>query len=153
MHVCRVLFATPLFAGIGCSPARQLPHEPAVAPSRASAVVMFGNGVEERRLVVDPARHTLRAHPALHLTEAEIEKDSIRPERLTISFLPSEILKPVITLMAWRDSVRWAAAGGSGQEGRFFSIFNSDRNAAPILDWRIYLLDSLPECQARDGDR
>lgn len=98
------------------------------------------------RLIVDPVRHTLRMSPALRLTRAEIETDSIRPERLVVSFWPSEQLQPVMPLMIRRDSVRWVGSGGVGMEGRISMSFGSYRERAPIEEWRVYPLDAPPVC-------
>lgn len=123
-------------------------------PTGAAVVVFSANGPDGQtqtvhRLRVDPARHTLRAAPALVLRTGDPGIDTAITERLVVTVSVSASAKAtplVISRARIGGRYRWNAALGDPRRKQV-SFLHSATTASSVPDrWVVFLLDPVPPC-------
>jgi hypothetical protein len=115
---------------------------------RGAVTIKYTVAGSTYRLRVDPEIHTVHATPALQLTHRDIDGDGLPPEKRVMSFQPSYTIMPVLPLVVRREARRWRAHGGTGGGGNVGIIMGQYASQGPPLEWRFYMLDAPPPCQA-----
>lgn len=114
-------------------------------PNGPVLINFANNGKNPRTLIVDPARHTIRADATLALNEAQLRtlphSDGALTVSLDVDTRRSEV-GSTIPLLLRRVNGRWS---GDARLGGRFPIFYG-RQVGLKEDWRLLVFDGIPAC-------
>lgn len=114
-----------------------------IGPKPTAPVVLRVDADGERHeLLVDPARSTVRATPALDLGAVGLAHGRV-PPRVHVRF--ARTAPPVVPMLLHRQAGRWWGGGGVAAR-REYTWFQPDVPQDPVTDVRLYFLALPPPC-------